>query len=131
MYSEEDLLELVVESVTGLRDPELHRYTLEQLGVVRESDITLNHLPSGRPCIRVTFTPTAPHCSHAALIGLCIVYAILNVDSSLAYDVSVSAHSHRDSGQINRKINDKEVVCAAMESPRLKPILLRLHNYST
>jgi metal-sulfur cluster biosynthetic enzyme len=89
----------VFEFIRDIQDPE-HPYSLEQLNVVKEELISLDHdrkictcvqdpvhallssSCSSAPCFdsvisgigscRVQFTPTIDHCSLATLIGLCI-----------------------------------------------------------
>lgn len=125
MYTEEDLLHVVVDSIFNIKDPEFD-YTLEQLGVVNEDTIKIVKLCSGRYCVCVIYTPTVPSCSYCSLIGLCIVYTIYRIDVNLAWDVRIAPNTHRDEININQKINDKESVCAAFEKESLRRYLDRL-----
>lgn len=54
--------------VRNIEDPE-HPLTLEQLRVVSMEQV---HVDLSRREVRVGFTPTIPHCSSAAIIGLMI-----------------------------------------------------------
>ena len=63
-------LTLNLDMIRDIRDPE-HPYTLEQLRVVSENQITVKDTPN--TCyITIEFTPTVPHCTLSTLIGLCI-----------------------------------------------------------
>ena len=54
-----------------MQDPE-HPFTLQQLMVVKEEDIEVTDDDGEHCTIRIQFTPTVPHCTLAANIGLCI-----------------------------------------------------------
>ena len=144
--------------IRDIKDPE-HPHTLEELNVVKESDITLSHPPShtspAPSCtlqassprqpqaesgavgvasayadedkdvwIRVQFTPTVPHCSLATLIGLCIrVKLERSLQRSFKLDVFVNEGSHSIEGDVNKQINDKERVAAAMENANLREMV--------
>jgi hypothetical protein len=108
----------VFEFIRDIQDPE-HPYSLEQLNVVKEDLIILDHgnkrcqyasaslctgagevlLPSSLIC-RVQFTPTIDHCSLATLIGLCIrTQLIRKLPKTYKLDVSVrlllGRHKHQ------------------------------------
>ncbi|KAF4383342.1 hypothetical protein F8388_009373 [Cannabis sativa] len=87
-----------------IRDPE-HPYSLEQLSVLSEESITVDD-KLGR--ILITFTPTIQHCSMATVIGLC-----------LRVDIKVSPGSHANEDSVNKQLNDKERVAAALENPNI------------
>ena len=77
---------------------------------------------------QVWFTPTVPHCSLSTVIGLAIRTKIVEefiVDPGLKLFVFVSAGAHDSEVDINRQINDKERVCAALENPNLLRIIRR------
>lgn len=64
----------VMDAIGGIRDPERPN-TLEELGVVSEENIFIEKTEQGYN-IKVIWEPTAPHCSFANNIGLCILYKI-------------------------------------------------------
>jgi len=68
MNSRVALSKIVFDLIRNIEDPE-HPLTLEQLRVVTIDQIKVN--PAKRE-VDVTFTPTIPHCSSAAIIGLMI-----------------------------------------------------------
>ena len=71
--------------------------------------------------IRVHFTPTVPHCSLATLIGLCIRVKIRSCfDRKHKLDIFITKGTHKTEDDVNKQINDKERVAAAMENENLK-----------
>ncbi|KAG2329394.1 hypothetical protein Bca52824_000574 [Brassica carinata] len=103
-----------------IRDPE-HPYSLEQLSVLSEDSITLDDKLNR---ILITFTPTIQHCSMATIIGLCL-RAKLKECLPLHYkvDIRVSPGSHADEDSVNKQLNDKERVVAALENPNLRQLV--------
>ena len=68
----------------------------------------------------VTFTPTVEHCSMATLIGLCIRVKLLRVlPPRFKVDVCLAPGSHDSEAAVNKQLNDKERVAAALENPNL------------
>ena len=69
------------------------------------------------------FTPTVPHCTMSTLIGLCIRVAVMRKlagsDSGYKLDVRVTKGSHNQEDALNRQLNDKERVSAALEKRNL------------
>ncbi|GJN01861.1 hypothetical protein PR202_gb14489 [Eleusine coracana subsp. coracana] len=102
--------------VEDIKDPE-HPYSLEQLNVVTEDSIELNDELSH---VRVTFTPTVEHCSMATVIGLCLrVKLIRSLPPRYKVDIRVAPGSHATEAAVNKQLNDKERVAAALENPNL------------
>jgi len=136
----------VYDTIRDIVDPE-HPYTLEQLDVVREDlvevippeDMGVAEAPpvwssTGGPSgvarrrrrpgvIKMQFTPTVPHCTMSTLIGLCIRVAVMRKltgsDSGYKLDVRVTKGSHHQEEALNRQLNDKERVSAALEKRNL------------
>ncbi|CBZ23721.1 conserved hypothetical protein [Leishmania mexicana MHOM/GT/2001/U1103] len=106
----------VFEMIRRIRDPE-HPNSLEQLKVVEPSLITVDWK---KRHIRVLFTPTVPHCSLTTLIGLSIR---LQLERSLPeytkVDIYVTPGTHEQEEQVNKQLNDKERVAAALENRNL------------
>ncbi|KAF8655841.1 hypothetical protein AX16_002925 [Volvariella volvacea WC 439] len=95
-------------------DPE-HPNTLEQLRVVSAPQITVE-----RNRIDVEFTPTVPHCGMSTLIGLTIRVRLLrSLPSRFKVDIHVKPGSHQSEHAVNKQLNDKERVAAALENPAL------------
>mmetsp|Transcript_4879 Transcript_4879/g.6614 ORF Transcript_4879/g.6614 Transcript_4879/m.6614 type:complete len:164 (+) Transcript_4879:104-595(+) len=102
--------------VRDIIDPE-HPYTLEQLHVVKENQITVDDRGSR---VKVEFTPTVEHCSMATLIGLCLRVKLLRcIPKRFKVDIFVSPGSHASELAVNKQLNDKERVAAALENRNL------------
>ncbi|KAM0952499.1 putative MIP18 family, Fe-S cluster assembly domain superfamily [Dioscorea sansibarensis] len=97
-------------------DPE-HPYSLEELKVVTEDSIEVDDQQS---YVRVTFTPTVEHCSMATVIGLCLRVKLMRcLPSRYKVDIRVAPGTHATETAVNKQLNDKERVAAALENPRL------------
>ncbi|KIZ00253.1 hypothetical protein MNEG_7708 [Monoraphidium neglectum] len=106
----------VFEHLRDITDPE-HPYTLEQLNVLDEAHIEVDDV---RGTVRVQFTPTVEHCSMATLIGLCIRVKLLRcLPTRFKVDIQLSPGSHVSEAAVNKQLNDKERVAAALENPAL------------
>ncbi|KAI3519259.1 hypothetical protein L1887_08287 [Cichorium endivia] len=106
--------------VRDIRDPE-HPYSLEQLSVLSEESITVDE-KLGR--ILITFTPTIQHCSMATVIGLCLRVKLKDCfPPHFKVDIKVAPGSHADEAAVNKQLNDKERVVAAMENPNLRQLV--------
>ena len=74
--------------------------------------------------IKIVFTPTVPHCSLATLIGLCLRVKLERcLETRFKLDITVSEGTHTIEGDVNKQINDKERVAAAMENPGLREMV--------
>ncbi|KAK2998595.1 hypothetical protein RJ639_024415 [Escallonia herrerae] len=116
-----------------IKDPE-HPYSLEELKVITEDAIEVD---DQRSHVRVTFTPTVEHCSMATVIGLCLRVKLMRslpsrYKSSLSelvkvnffyldikVDIRVAPGTHATEAAVNKQLNDKERVAAALENPNL------------
>jgi metal-sulfur cluster biosynthetic enzyme len=106
----------IFELIRHITDPE-HPLTLEQLNVVQEQLITIDY---PNETVMVNFTPTIPHCSMSTLIGLCIRVQLLRcLHPKWKVDIRVTPGSHQSEDQVNKQLNDKERVCAALENQHL------------
>ncbi|KAJ7952998.1 Protein AE7-like [Quillaja saponaria] len=106
--------------VRDIRDPE-HPYSLEQLSVLSEESITVDD-KLGR--ILITFTPTIQHCSMATVIGLCLRAKLKHCfPPHYKVDIKVSPGSHANEESVNKQLNDKERVAAALENPNLRQLV--------
>ncbi|CAF2063212.1 unnamed protein product [Brassica oleracea] len=99
-----------------IKDPE-HPYSLEQLKVLTEDSVEVDDTKSH---VRVTFTPTVEHCSMATIIGLCVrVKLMRSLPSRYKIDIRVAPGTHATEAAVNKQLNDKERVAAALENPNL------------
>jgi hypothetical protein len=75
--------------------------------------------------IIITFCPTIPHCTLAALIGLCIKVKAMRAFPHSQWKIAVflKQGTHVDEESLNRQFNDKERVCAAIENPKLLALI--------
>ncbi|KAK3224108.1 hypothetical protein Dsin_011133 [Dipteronia sinensis] len=109
-----------VNYVRDIRDPE-HPYSLEQLSVLSEESITVDE-KLGR--ILITFTPTIQHCSMATVIGLCLRVKLKEFfPPHFKLDIRVAPGSHANEESVNKQLNDKERVAAALENPNLRQLV--------
>ncbi|CAM9700001.1 unnamed protein product [Discosporangium mesarthrocarpum] len=106
----------VFEIIRHINDPE-HPLTLEQLKVITAENISVDDESS---TVRVLFTPTIPHCSMATLIGLCIRVKLLrSLPTRFKVKVEIFPGSHTSEVAVNKQLNDKERVAAALENSHL------------
>ncbi|CAE6525067.1 unnamed protein product [Rhizoctonia solani] len=112
--SEEIYASTIQDLLRSINDPE-HPLTLEQLKVVSAEQITVspNH-------ILVRFTPTIPHCSMATLIGLSMRVRLLrSLPARYKVDIMIQEGTHQSENAVNKQLNDKERVAAALENSHL------------
>ncbi|KAJ6943079.1 hypothetical protein NC652_008775 [Populus alba x Populus x berolinensis] len=108
--------EHAVEPIDQLEDPE-HPYSLEELKVITEDAIEVD---DNHSYVRVTFTPTVEHCSMATVIGLCLrVKLMRSLPQRYKVDIRVAPGTHATESAVNKQLNDKERVAAALENPNL------------
>ena len=106
----------VFDLIRHINDPE-HPLTLEQLNVVQ---LSLIHVDDSASRVHVRFTPTIPHCSMATLIGLSIRVRLLrSLPPRIKVDIEITPGTHAQEHQINKQLNDKERVQAALENKAL------------
>lgn len=127
----------VFDIIRNIQDPE-HPLTLEQLNVVNCDHVTVidNHpdlkknsidneevdqcAKHAHCTVDIKFTPTIPHCSMATLIGLCIRVKLLrSLPKRFKVTVRINPGTHASEVSINRQLNDKERVIAALENVHL------------
>lgn len=112
----------IFEHIRDITDPE-HPYTLEQLNVINDESIFVDD-SSGY--VRIEFTPTVEHCSMATLIGLCIRVKLLRIlPPRFKLDIALAPGSHATEEAVNKQLNDKERVAAALENPSLTAMVYK------
>ena len=117
----------IYELLKDIKDPE-HPNTLEELRVIEVENISLQPLPkeySNRVVhVVIHFTPTVPHCSMAALIGLCIrVKLMRTLPPHYRPKVYITKGTHNQEESVNKQLNDVERVAAAIENPNLRRLI--------
>ncbi|GAA5978623.1 hypothetical protein JCM10908_004427 [Rhodotorula pacifica] len=111
----------IFDLIRSISDPE-HPLTLEQLAVVSSEQITVQH--GKRPSVLVQFTPTIPHCSMATLIGLSLRVRLLrSLPERFKVDIKVKEGTHQSENAVNKQLNDKERVAAALENNHLLSVV--------
>ncbi|RKP39539.1 hypothetical protein BJ085DRAFT_42442 [Dimargaris cristalligena] len=110
----------IFDLIRNINDPE-HPLTLEQLNVTQCNHIAVDDSAN---YIRVEFTPTIPHCSMATLIGLCIRVRLLrSLPERFKIDIRVREGTHQSENAVNKQLNDKERVAAALENKHLLEVV--------
>ncbi len=113
-----------------IRDPEHPNYTLEQLYVIQESLIFVNN---NNQQILIEFVPTVKHCSLVSHIALCIRHKMKQtfpaaILQKYKIDLRVQKGSHQTEDELNKQINDKERVAAALDNPMIIESVLQCTN---
>ena len=110
-----------MDAIGNIRDPERPN-TLEELGIVNDEDVYVESTEKGFN-VKILWEPTAPHCSFANNIGLCMLYKIKNelADVNMKVDVILKEGAHLTKPEskhylVDKQINDKERVAAAFEN---------------
>jgi metal-sulfur cluster biosynthetic enzyme len=110
----------VFEMVRRINDPE-HPLTLEQLHVLSAENIEVDD-PKNRVVVKIT--PTIPHCSMATLIGLCVrVQLLRSLPRRFKVTILINPGTHQQEESINKQLNDKERVAAALENNHLLDVV--------
>ncbi|KAF7777601.1 hypothetical protein Agabi119p4_3673 [Agaricus bisporus var. burnettii] len=104
----------IFDLIRSIYDPE-HPNTLEELRVVSSPQIKIE-----QNRVIIEFTPTVPHCGMSTLIGLCIRVRLLrSLPTRFKVDIFLKPGSHQSEYAVNKQLNDKERVAAALENPVL------------
>lgn len=102
----------------SITDPE-HPISLEQLRVVTPADISV-----AGSRVLVYLTPTIPHCSMSTLIGLSLRVRLLRaLPARYRVDIRIKPGSHQSEHAVNKQLNDKERVQAALENQHLLQVV--------
>lgn len=116
----------IFEHIRDIVDPEHPQYTLEQLSVVDTAHINVD---DARGRVQVEFIPTVEHCSMATLIGLCVRCKLeQSLPNRFKVDVTLKPGSHSTEHQVNKQLNDKERVAAALENVGLRNMISKCLN---
>ncbi|KAH7107338.1 hypothetical protein BKA62DRAFT_683065 [Auriculariales sp. MPI-PUGE-AT-0066] len=111
----------IYDLVRSITDPEHTNLTLEQLRVVNAEDIAI----AGNSLL-LEFTPTVPHCGMSTLIGLSIrVRLMRSLPQRFKVDIKVKPGTHASELSVNRQLNDKERVAAALENDAIVDVVER------
>ncbi|KAL0234275.1 hypothetical protein PCE1_001312 [Barthelona sp. PCE] len=103
--------------VRNIKDPEHPSATLEDLQIVSPD---LIEVQDDKNIVKLTFIPTVPHCTLAMLIALSIQAQLMRcLPPRIFPNVFVKIGTHNQDIHINKQLNDKERVCAALEKPHI------------
>lgn len=102
--------------------------SLGELAVVNLPHITVRDSPSAPySLVEVEITPTITHCSLATVIGLGVrVRLEQSLPPRFRVDVRIREGTHTSTGQVNKQLNDKERVAAALENDTLRSVLNKM-----
>ena len=113
------LTDEVYEIIRTIRDPEFPQ-TLEELDVVDPADVHLSINEQRRWVnVQVVWTPTTPSCGFATNIALSIQVKLMRDFTQrqwMKLEVKTKEGRHDKGAEIDRQVNDKERVAAAMEN---------------
>ncbi|XP_057380867.1 cytosolic iron-sulfur assembly component 2A-like [Daphnia carinata] len=119
----QEIKEAITDLLRMVKDPEKPN-TLGDLHVITDESVQVQPFEGNGYLVRIDFNPTVPHCSLASLIGLCIRGKIQqNVLERIKLDIVIAEGKHSTEEEINKQINDKERVAAALENPNLKEMV--------
>lgn len=108
--------EEIYDLIKDIKDPE-HPYSLEELKVVSPEQIDID---LDARVINIRFTPTVPHCSLSTMIGLMIRVKLRDyLPNFMKIFIFIEPGHHNQEFDINKQLNDKERVAAAMENQNL------------
>ncbi|KAI8793180.1 MIP18 family protein [Biomphalaria glabrata] len=117
------LQDTIYDLISKIKDPEKPE-SLEELNVISESGVKLSRLRSGQILAQIEFVPTVPHCNLASIIGLSIRSKLDKyLPEKLKVDIFIKEGTHDTATEINKQINDKERISAAMENPNLQKLV--------
>lgn len=118
--------EEVYSHLKNIKDPE-YPYSLEELKVVTKEDIIVENRKNGNQnvtLVTVNFTPTVPHCTMVTLIGLSILVKLLrSLPKRVKITVNIKEGTHNTVQEINKQLNDKERIMAALEQDKLLKVV--------
>ncbi|CAI2182316.1 14375_t:CDS:2 [Funneliformis geosporum] len=110
----------VFDLIRSISDPE-HPLSLEELNVTQLEHVSVD---DDKDRVIIEFTPTIPHCSMATLIGLCIRVRLLrSLPERFKVDINVRKGTHQSEQAVNKQLNDKERVAAALENAHLLEVV--------
>ncbi|CAN7053229.1 unnamed protein product [Brassica rapa subsp. trilocularis] len=106
--------------IKNIKDPE-RPSSLEHLKVLTKDSVEVD---DDKSYVRVTFTPTMKLCGITTLIGLCVrVKLMRNLPGRYKVDIRVAPGTHATEAAVNKQLNDKERVSAALENPYIVEIV--------
>ncbi|KAH0544198.1 hypothetical protein FGG08_001643 [Glutinoglossum americanum] len=117
----------IYDLISSISDPE-HPLSLGELAVVNLPDIDVRDAPTAPfSTVLVQITPTITHCSLATVIGLGVRVRLEQaLPPRFRVDVRIKEGTHSTADQVNKQLNDKERVAAALENGTLMGVLNKM-----
>ncbi|KAI9765108.1 MAG: hypothetical protein M1840_007815 [Geoglossum simile] len=117
----------IYDLISSISDPE-HPLSLGELAVVNLPDISVRGAPNAPfSTVLVEITPTITHCSLATVIGLGVRVRLEQaLPPRFRVDVRIKEGTHSTADQVNKQLNDKERVAAALENGTLMGVLNKM-----
>ncbi|KAI9784759.1 MAG: hypothetical protein M1839_001489 [Geoglossum umbratile] len=117
----------IYDLISSISDPE-HPLSLGELAVVNLPDIDVHDAPNAPfSTVLVEITPTITHCSLATVIGLGVRVRLEQaLPPRFRVDVRIKEGTHSTADQVNKQLNDKERVAAALENGTLMGVLNKM-----
>ena len=119
----------VYDIISSIRDPEMP-HTLEELRVVDPDLVDVKVDPAANLVnVEITWVPTTPTCGLALNIALCLRTKLdmeFSEKTRAKIDIFVQEGKHNDKKAIDKQVNDKERVSAAMENVHIREVVLGL-----
>ncbi|CAD2092966.1 conserved Plasmodium protein, unknown function [Plasmodium vinckei lentum] len=127
-YEENEIsVDEIFDLLKDIKDPE-YSYTLENLKIIEKKNISINR---EEKTVTVYFTPTIPNCSLATLIGLMINIKLqFSLPNIFKTNIYVYPGSHNSEHSINKQLNDKERIAAAIENTHLFNVIKSSITYN-
>jgi metal-sulfur cluster biosynthetic enzyme len=121
----------IFDELSSVLDPERGHLTLADLDVISPETITVEATGKRHATVTVQVKPTVPHCHLMTIIALSIrarLHFTLPVTTFWKVQLIVPHASHLQAEEIERQVNDKERVAAAMENPTVMNEINRFIN---
>ncbi|CAG9484594.1 conserved Plasmodium protein, unknown function [Plasmodium vivax] len=127
-YDEDQIsVDEIYDMLRDIKDPE-YSYTLENLKIIEKKNIYVNLQEKN---VTVYFTPTIPNCSLATLIGLMISIKLqFSLSNCYKINIYIFPGSHNSEHSINKQLNDKERIAAAIENSHLFNVIKSSITYN-
>lgn len=110
----------IFDDLSTVMDPERAPTTLADLNVLSLDRVWLEKTGPRHGVVTVSLLPTVPHCHLMMLIALSVrsrLHDVLPPYVRWKVRVAVVPGSHIEAAEIEKRVNDKERVCNALEDP--------------
>ncbi|CAG9324457.1 unnamed protein product [Blepharisma stoltei] len=111
-----DIKMRAIDAIGSIKDPD-HTESLRELGVVSEEEIQVEEISGGYSAL-IRWKPNCYTCPHASNMALCMRYKLqeaFNNNENIKIDILLKDDGHSTKYDIDKQVNDKERVAAALE----------------